>query len=249
MNEIIEQVTQRQDRAPYVRFERTVKEDKKASTEAGHFVGRDVDVVKVTPPDSKDIFIQNAADWFQQREVDVQGGRFPPDWLRKFREQYEAWKQGQELPPDGTPIKGWDVISPAQRETLIAMHVLTVEDAAELKEDELRRVGMGGVEIRNKARAWLAQRGDKGPLTMKMAALQAENDTLKVQVETLTRQVGELISQVQKPEVQRADASIGVEDILPDEDERAVLARQYAEKFGKQPHPAISLENLRQRVA
>lgn len=246
------EVLDRKDRPAYVRFERKAKEDKKASLAAGHYVGKDVDFVYVTPPYSKDILIFEVEAWLKQLNHDMSRGRLPQEWVQNYRKAYEAWKRGEELPPEGTPIKGWGVISPAQQETLIRMQILTVEDLAAVNDEGGKRIGMGWVDLKNKAKAWLAQLKDKGPLTQEMAAIKAENRELHTQVNTLQGQVEALLSAAKverevQPPANSATAGISMSDLV--EDDYETLAAKYKAQHGRLPHPAMSIENLRAKVA
>lgn len=192
MSDIIGSVSNREERAPLIRFERTVQEDKQASIKAGRFVGKDVDMALITPPYSRDVNKHELPAYWEKLRMDVQGGRFRQDWLDKYMKAYELWKSGQEIPLDGVPIRGWGVISPAQQESLIRMNILTVEDLAAVNDEGLKRIGMGSQELKNKAKAWLAQLNDKGPLVQEIAAVRKENDVLRGQVESLVNTVSEL---------------------------------------------------------
>lgn len=177
------------DRMPFVRFERRPIEDKAATLAAGHYVAKDVDYALVTPPYSKDVMHHKVVDWFGQLKVDVANGRIPAEWVEKIKQSYEAFKNGQELPVDGFPIKGWGIISPAQQETLIKMHILTVEQLAAATEEGIRRIGMGGLELKTKADAWLKQIKKSGPATVEIAALKKENAELHAAVSMLEEKV------------------------------------------------------------
>ena len=219
----------RKERPAYVRFERIAVEDKAASLREGHYVARDLDMVLITPPYSKDVFKNKAPQWIENMKQDVQNGRMPQQWMDDYLKAYEHFKRGEEIPLNGTPIKGWGVLSPAQQETLIRMNVLTVEDLAGINDEGVKRVGMGGLDLKNKAQAWLAQLKDKGPITQEMAALKSENLLLKANVETLTGQVQSLAAQVRaaqgfSPQQDEQGADIGAADIL-DEPEAPTIRR------------------------
>lgn len=239
-------VLDRKERPAYVQFERKPVEDKAASAAAGHYVARDVDYALVTPPYSKDVFKQKTSLWLEENQRMVDTGRMPQEWADQYKKAYEAWKNGQEIPLNGIPIRGWGVISPAQQETLIRMNCLTVEDLAAVTDEGLHRIGMGSVDLKNKAKAWLAQLNDKGPLTQQMADTQAKNALLERSVETLTRQVEELTklvrlqSDVRAPDVSHETPGISASDILDEED----LAAQYQRKFGKPPHHKMLPETI-----
>lgn len=195
---MINDVVDRQDRPAYVRFERVPVEDRPASVAAGHYVAKDVDYACITPPYSKDVMKFKIATWMENLDQEERNGRVPKAWVDNYKAAYRAWQNGQELPLTGTPIKGWGVLSPAQSETLIRMNVLTVEDLAAMNEEGLTRIGMGAVELRAKAKAWLSQLHDKGPLTMEVTALQARNAQLETTIAALTRQVDMLVAQARQ---------------------------------------------------
>ena len=206
------------ERPPYVRFERQVVEDKAASIREGRYVGMDVDFVLVTPAGSKDEMPSKVDRWFETTKRNVSAGRMNPKWLKYWEEGYKRWKSGQEMPLNGTPIKGWGMISPAMQETLIRMRCMTIEDLAVLNDEGLRRVGMGSMELRNKAKNWLQAIKDQGPLVTQVTALEQENKILKEQVETLITQVAALKN---APQVQQQIVShvpeITAEELLADE--------------------------------
>jgi hypothetical protein len=194
---IIGDVAERKERPAYVRFERVSVEDKGASIREGRCVYKDVDMAYVTPNGSRDSWPTKVEPWLKDMEQQVRNERLPQAWLDMYRKAYEAWKNGQELPLNGTPIKSWGVVTPAQRDTLIKMHILTVEDLAALNDEGLKRIGMGSIDLKNKANAWLSQLNDKGPLTLQMAQLQADKTVLEASVETLRRQVEALSAMTQ----------------------------------------------------
>lgn len=201
---VVGSLLERKERPAYVKFETVAVENAAASLAAGHYVGRDVDYALITPPYSKDVFKVKVEQWKLNMKQDVQNGRMPQEWMDQYLDNYKRWKAGQELPLNGTPIKGWGVISPAQQETLLRMNILTVEDLGGINDEGISRIGMGGHDLKNKANAWLAQLRDKGPLTQEIAAMKAENALLKANVETLTGQVQQLMAQVGATQAQEA---------------------------------------------
>jgi hypothetical protein len=251
----------RKERPAYVKFERIAVEDKAASLAAGHYVARDVDYANITPPYSKDVFKTKVTQWLLDLEQQVQNDRIPREWVDNYKKAYQAWQNGQEAPLSGTAIKGWGVISPAQQETLIRMNVLTVEDLAVINDEGLKRIGMGSLDLKNKAVAWLSQLQDKGPLTQEIAAVKAENLLLQGSVTTLTRQVQELTEMVravrENPNVEAlyspafaAKEVVDVNEILDDGPlDRETLVSQYTDKFGKPPHHMKKLETIAKELA
>jgi cell division protein FtsB len=240
-------VLERKERPAFVRFDRQAQEDKAASLREGHYVAKDVDYAYITPPYSKDVMIFKVSNWFERLKHDAQNGRIPQEWVDHYHKQYESWKRGEEPALNGTPIKGWGMISPAQQDTLIRMSVLTVEDLAVMNDEGIKRIGMGAVGLKDKAAAWVSQNKDKGPLTQEIAALKARNRELESSVETLSKQVESLMTAVK---IDRGETNytpgISASDLI--EPDFNALAAQYKAKFGKAPHPAINIDTLKARL-
>lgn len=215
------EVLNREERPAYVRFERRPMEDKQASISAGRYVAKDVDFALVTPPYSKDCVEYKVEQWLINMDRNVRDGRIPERWADQWKSSYQSWKNGQEMPLHGTPIKGWGVVSPAQQQTLIAMNCLTVEDLAGINDEGLRRIGMGAVELRDKAKNWLASMKDHGAVTVQLAAMEQENRNLAATVETLKAQVEALKGMIPKqPEVMvqvGREPEISSDELLDDE--------------------------------
>lgn len=237
----------REERPPYVRFERRPIEDKQASIAQGRYVAKDVDFALVTPTYSKDCVEYKIERWLENAEKNVRDGRIPPAWLEKWKEALRMWKNGQEMPLNGTAIRGWGLISPAQQETLIRMNCLTVEDLAVINDEGMRRIGMGALELKNKAMNWLQTMDSHGPIASQMTALQTENKNLKVELEGLKEKFNTLIKMVpaRQPDiVQSMPDEITASDLLEDEPPSLTPAQQYEAKFGKPVHHRMKEETI-----
>jgi hypothetical protein len=182
----------REERPAYVQFERRAIEDKAASIRDGTYRAKDVDFALVTPPYSKDCVEQKVDQWLINMERNVRDGRVPETWANQWKEALKRWREGQEMPVNGTPIKGWGVISPAQQATIIGINCRTVEDLAAINDEGIRRLGMGAIELRDKAKAWLASMNEHGSVAVKMAAIEQENRMLKSSLETMAKQIDAL---------------------------------------------------------
>lgn len=214
----------KEDRPPHARFQRRAVENEVRSKEEGHYVGEDVDYVTVTAPYSngKESVDYRVDKWFGKLEQHVKIGKFKPEWLQKIKAQYEAWKQGTELPVDGMPVLGWGMISPAQQQTLISMSIRTVEEVADMTEDSCRRFGMGGLIIKQRAQAVLKAARDGGKLAMENADLRSKLDLAEANVDKLQSDLKELAAYVRANMPQEAaepDAAIGASDLI-DEPEK-----------------------------
>lgn len=238
-------VLERTERPAFVQFERRPIEDKVASREEGRYIAKDVDFALVTPPYSKDQVVCRIDRWKDNLENNVRLGKIPKEWKDHYLRAYDAWKNGQELPLNGTPIKGWGMISPAQQEMLIHIKILTVEDLAGVNEEGQRRIGMGSIDLKNKARAWVTQNKDKGPLTQEVAALKNENAQLKASLESLQKQVDKMSQANQTiPVIDSGVNGISATDILETPVNDVDIYKQYEEKFGKKPHHKMKPETI-----
>ena len=186
----------KEDRPSYVRFERKAVEDRAASDKAGHYVARDVDYALVTPVGSKDIIPRVAQDWLKMLDQQAKEERIPAKWVQMYKDAYAAWQKGEEIPVDGMPIKGWQLLSPVQQEAVIRANILTVEDLAQINGEAMTRIGMGALGLRDKAAAWLKAAGGTGKLASEMAALQAQNRALNDQNKKLSEDLQALSAQV-----------------------------------------------------
>lgn len=82
--------------------------------------------------------------------VDGSPGANPALALAKLRydyimPRYEAWKAGQTLSVEGTPLSAWTGISKEQVEQLAMSKVVTVEELASLTDAHIQRIRLPGI--------------------------------------------------------------------------------------------------------
>ena len=148
-----------QERPPFVSIETRAEEDRAASIEAGFYKSKDYDYALITPAGSKDRVEQRVDEWFTKLKHQVTQDRFPAAWLAAYESAYKLWKSGQEIPLEGTSVRNWPILSPAQSKALIELNVRTVEDLAAANEEVISRLGMGGRALREKAKEWMDSKG------------------------------------------------------------------------------------------
>ena len=183
-------------RPPYVTFELQAVEDRMASIEAGHYVARDVPMAVITPQGSKDRIVRNAEEWFDHIASEAQNGRFPEVWLSGFRARFDAWKQNETLPEDGTPVVNWPAVSPAQIRALKQANVRTVEDLAVANEETLGRIGMGARALKSLAVNWLGSASSAGKTAARLTELEIANTALRDANSALQAQLTELLARL-----------------------------------------------------
>lgn len=108
---------------------------------------------------------------------------------------YEHWKKGQEEPLDGTPLAAWAGVNAAQAERLKLMHIRTVEDVAALTDADFDKIGMGARAMREKARAFIANKQGSAKIEEALAARDEENARLKAELAELQETVKALAAQ------------------------------------------------------
>ena len=149
--------------------------DAKASAKAGHEVYKDVEYVRICVPGDR------LSDFFQPSNE---------DYRRRFPRAYASFKarEGGEA-IEGMRIEQWPAISRSLVLTLKAMHIHTVEGLASVHEGHIDKLGSGGRELRDKARAWLASAKDNAE-TMRLAAekKQLEDQLAAMQAQILALQ-------------------------------------------------------------
>lgn len=148
--------------------------------------------VKVTAIGGKDTLDKKAEDWINGLVANAEAGRIPASWPRDFRNALEEWREGEELPVQGTPIKSWPALSPAQREALLGWKVRTVEELA-LANDELKqRIGMGAEHLVQMAKRWVEEAAGPGAMAKEIAALAGDKARLEQELVRAMAKIKEL---------------------------------------------------------
>lgn len=148
-----------QARPPFVEFKQIAKHDPVKSEELGYRVTKNVDMAFIMQPGSRDQVEIGAQAWLdsiKRKMLDGAPDAYPQDWVDGFRKKYELWKEGMEAPLNGTSVREWPVLSPAEVENFIANRILTIEDVSAMTEEAMSRFGMGARGLRDKAREWLS---------------------------------------------------------------------------------------------
>lgn len=179
-----------QARPPYIEFYVDAVLDQAASDAAGRRVTKDVNMVRIIPPGGQLIVEKKPEEWIAQlkrKAIERTHDAFPQEWIDNIQKSYDSWKAGLEPPLNGTSVKEWALLSPAQAQNFINMRILTIEDVAAMTEEAMARVGMGSRNLRDKAREWLQAKEIASNAV-------AENAELKAKLATLEARLAELES-------------------------------------------------------
>lgn len=192
-------------KAPFVTFEMRPMEDRAASAATGRFMRKDVCLAIITPAGSKDRIERVAVEWLAQTERSVEEGRMPGEWLDLYKRKHRAFLDGQEAPVSGTSLRDWPGLSPAQYANLVSMGVTNLETLAELNEEGVRRLGMGGVDLRRRAKAFLEASQDTGKVSLELANLRAQTEAQEKTIAGLTERLNALAPAPTRPPVTDED--------------------------------------------
>lgn len=174
------------ERPPYIEFKVMTEEDREQTIATGSFKSRDIDYVSIIPSGDRHLRVDRKVDeWLEQTAQKVKAGSGNAQHLDYFRSAYKIWKETQEVPLSGTPIKNWPALSPAQVTNILSANIRTVEDLACANEDAMSRIGMGGRALKDKAVAWLSTASDTGKIA-------EENAAMKVQLAQLVSDMDDL---------------------------------------------------------
>lgn len=183
---------------PYVTFSTLAEEDAAETRLQGKVVFVDRHYARITPPGSRDIQIERVDRWWKKLDQLIQTNRMPREWKARWVQHFEQYRKGIEIPVDGTPIRGWKLLSGAQQETLIRANILTVESLATLTAEAKAHIGMGAIEMQRRAQAWIEQTTSAEGASLKISSIEAENKTLRETVQCLTEKMEALSKVVDK---------------------------------------------------
>ena len=173
----------------YVDFELRPEEDREQSIEQGMPVYKDVEYAVITMPGGG-LVVDKVITENLLREWRYGDNMRKPASPFAFSE-YEAWKDGREAGVDGTDLKNWPGVTPAQLKMCLNATIKTVEHLAEANADTLRKIGMGAVALKEKAAAYLGA-AQTNKASEAVVALRVEMDGLKDMIATRDDQIAKL---------------------------------------------------------
>jgi len=129
-----------------------------------------------------------------------------------IRPLYEAWKQNQEIPTNGTPLGAWSGITQEQADVLRQFGLRTVEDVAEATDSVVSRVPLPGVRnLQVIAKNFLGSR-DQARVAEDMARKDGEIASLKADQEEMMRLLEDMQRQLsEQPKGKRKSAAAEAE--------------------------------------
>lgn len=99
--------------------------------------------------------------------------------------RYEAWKKGQEIPSDGTPLSAWNGVSRQVAEILRSHGVYTVEELARLTDTHKQRMNIMGLGNCIEGAKRFVAASDKNTVSAALEKKDAEIADLRAQMAEL----------------------------------------------------------------
>lgn len=147
----------------YVKFYRQWVRNNFMSKQEGCEVGEEQDFILIISPGQAKTEVRRKAS-----DADKQ----------MYAQEWSAYQQGKEHQISGTPIELLPGLPHGIADALKAMYIYTIEQMAELPDLAMQKVGMGGNEIRQKAKAYLSGGGQA------VVAMKAELEEARITIAT-----------------------------------------------------------------
>lgn len=179
------------ERVPFFLFQqREHGIDAVASAELGYDVPKMVNFILVAPHGHKgDPFEFLADEFIERKEREAREGRYDRSWVKEFKEGYELFKEGREIPRHGTPLITWERLTKSRREQLVARFP-TVEDLAAVPDSSINEIGLDGRVLRDMARGDIQAKASLSPVVKELALANETIRQMQEQIAALQQAVG-----------------------------------------------------------
>jgi hypothetical protein len=142
----------------------------------------------ITSGGCKDIKVFPATEFSRWVDDPVTGRQVKQSYAERFRHQYQQFKRQDIQTKSGTPLDHTSFLSEGRRAELKAQNIYTVEMLAAVEGNELKNLGPGGREMKNKAVEYIEESRSSAPnkqLVAELEALRARNEVLEGDVHML----------------------------------------------------------------
>jgi len=119
------------------------------------------------------------------------GGQVKVTYAERFPRQYQQFKQHVAQTKSGTPLSHAPFLTEGRRAELRALNIYTVEALAHVDGQELKNLGQGGRDLKNRAMEYIAEAKTNAPtlqLQTELDALRARNAVLEEDMAAVKKQ-------------------------------------------------------------
>jgi hypothetical protein len=141
----------------------------------------DVEVVEIRIPGSRNYTPYPATAHSHWQSDPFTGEQSSVSYAERFAKQYQQFKSQQVQTKSGTPLDQVRFLSPGECAGLRAMNIYTVEQLALIDGQELKNLGPGGRDWKNRAIEYIAESKASAP----NAQMQAELEAMRAQLAVL----------------------------------------------------------------
>ena len=143
--------------------------------EAGRPIYDDWECCEIRVAGSRNTVVSRATAVSHWTEDPETGEQVAVTYAERFSRQYRQFKEHGIQTKSGTPLDQAPFLTASRRAELRALNIYTVEALAAIDGQELKNIGQGGRELKNKAMEYIAD----GLRTAPNMQLQAELETLR----------------------------------------------------------------------
>ncbi len=166
------------DAAVVALFKNFAKKNEAASLKEGRPIYEDIEVVEIRFPGSRNMSVFPATAFSHWSENFETGEQTAVTYAERFRRQYQQFKAQTAQTKTGTPLAHVPFLTEARRAELRALNIYTLEALAHVDGQELKNLGHGGRDLKNKAQEYIAESKSNAPnlaMAAELEALKARN--------------------------------------------------------------------------
>jgi len=170
------------DDALVVLFKHIAKRDDAKTLKEGREIFEDIEVCEIRSPGSKDVKVFPALAVTRWVDNPYTGEQTQQTYAERFKHQYQQFKRDAAQTKTGTPIDRVPFLTAGRRAELRAQNIYTLEQLADIDGSELKNLGPGGRDMKNKATEYIADSKSSAPtlqLQAELEALRARNAVLE----------------------------------------------------------------------
>lgn len=175
-------------------FRTLAQKNEARSAAEGRPIYEDVEVVEIRAPGSRNYTPYPATAFSHWHFDPFTGEQTQVTYAERFAHQYQQYKASAQQTKSGTPVDYAPFLTEGKRAELRAQNIYTVEQLVAIDGQELKNLGPGGRDLKNRAEEYLAESKGNAPTTQlaaELEALRARNAVLEEDNEVLKKTSGE----------------------------------------------------------
>ena len=165
--------------------------------------------------------------------------------IDRWPDHYKAFKDGQDMSANGTPLEMWPILKKPQVFELKALQIHTVEQVAELADTAIQRINFGH-RLRELARAYLDDAAALALTQQQSAEIQKQNSEI-AELRNTVGELRQLVDQLHSRHMLAMNAQPALATYVPGDHDPAAIAAQLRPMDEGGPSALDSLPSPRRR--